>query len=93
MCVAAVFYWQINKVMTGSCTKGKATVLYAAFTLVPVVLYGALFLLLIGVEEFTDLAIIGEGYARTLPLIIVGGLAVTLLTSLLFSIVVFVLKR
>lgn len=64
MCVAAVFYWQITNVKTGKYTKGKAILMHATFTIAPLALYGIVFILLVGLEEFTDIGIIGEGYAR-----------------------------
>ena len=91
--VAAVFYWLMNKVKVGKCTKRKAIVLHSAHTIFPVVLYGAVFMLLIGVEEYTDMAIIGEGYARILPFVVLGGVAVVALTTLIFSLVVLAMKR
>ena len=91
-CVAVVFYLLINKVKLGRCTRIKAIALHAAFTILPLVLYGAVFILLIGIEEITDMAIIGEGYARTLPLVIVGGVAIALLATLIFTLVVLARK-
>jgi len=52
-----------------------------------------MFLVLVGIEELTDTAIIGEGYARTLPFIIIGGLSVTLLITLIFSLVLIFIKQ
>ena len=91
--VIAIFYWQINNVKAGKCRKRKAIVLHAIYTTVPVVLYVAVFMLLIGVEELMDIAIIGEGYARTLLFVIAGGVAIAFLATLIFSLVVFAMKR
>ena len=91
--IATVFYWQVKKVKAGECTKGKAIVLHAAYTMVPVVLYGVVFMVLVGIEEFTDIAIIGEGYARSLPIVIIGGVVVSFLATLVFSLVVLAMKR
>lgn len=90
--LVVLFYWQINNVKTGKCGKGRVIVLHAAYTIVPVVLYGAMFVVLVGVEEFTGTAIIGEGYARSLFFVIAGGVAVVLLSTLIFSIVVLSMK-
>ena len=92
-CVAAIFYGQINKVKTAKCTKVKAVVLNAAYAIAPVVLYGAVFIMLIDVGEITDTAIIGELYARTLSFVIAEGVAIVLLTTLIFSLVVLAMKR
>jgi len=91
--LTTLFYWQINKVKAGSRTKLKAVALHAAYTFAPVVLYGVMFMLLVGVEEFTDTAIIGEGYARTLVFVLAGGLALALLATLIFSLVVLTIKQ
>ena len=91
--VIAIFFWQINNVKTGKCRKRKAIVLHAIYITIPVVLYGAVFVLLIGAEELTDKAIIGEGYARTLPFVVVGGVAIACLATLVFSLVIFAMKQ
>ena len=91
--VAVVFYWQAKKVKAGKSTKGKAIGIYAAYTIAPVILYGAVFFALVGVEELTNTAIIGEGYARSLLFVIAGGVAVVLLATLVFSLVVLSIKR
>jgi hypothetical protein len=91
--VAAIFYWQLNNVKTGKCSKGKAIVLHAAYIAAPMVIYGAVFISLIGIEELTDRAIIGEAYARSLPFVIAGGVAVTALATLIFALVVLAMKQ
>lgn len=91
--VAVTFYWQAKKVMAGKSAKGKAIGTYAAYTIAPVILYGAAFFALVGVEEFTNTAIIGEGYARSLLFVMAGGVAVVLLATLVFSLVVLAMKR
>lgn len=89
----AIFFWQINKVKTGKCSKGKAIALHAAYIVAPIVIYGAAFICLAGVEELTGTAIIGEGYARTFPFVIAGGLAVTVLATLIFAPLVLAIKQ
>lgn len=91
--VGTVFYWQAKLVTAGKSTKGKAIGLHLVYTIAPVILYGVVFIALVGIEELTDTAIIGEGYARTLPFVIVGGLTVALLGTLIFSFVVIFIKR
>ena len=90
--IAVVFYWQVNKVKVVKNTKIKAIGLYAAYAIAPVILYGIVFIALVGIEEFADMSIIGEGYARSLLFVIVGGITVTIVTTLIFSIAVFVMK-
>ena len=91
--IAIVFYWQIKILKTGKNTKIKAIGLYAAYTIMPIILYGAVFITLVGIEELTNTAIISEEYARSLLFVIIGGIAVTIVTTLIFSIVVFVMKN
>ena len=91
--VAAIFYWQVKLVMTGKNSKRKAITLNLAYTITPIILYGVVFLALVGIEELADTAIIGEGYARTLPFIIIGGLIVTLLITSIFTLVLIFIKQ
>ena len=91
--IAIVFYWQIKILKTGKNTKIKAIGLYAAYTIMPIILYGAVFITLAGIEELTNTAIISEEYARSLLFVIAGGIAVTIVTTLILSIVVFVMKN
>lgn len=90
--IAIVFYWQIKVVKTDKSTKRKAIGLYAAYTIAPIILYGIVFLTLVGIEELTDTAIIGEGYARSLLFVIAGGFIVVIIATLLFSAVVLTIK-
>ena len=87
-----IFLWQINRVTAGKRTKKKAVVLHAAYTSIPIVLYGVVFILLIGLEELTDKAFIGEGFARTLPFAMVGGIAIAFVSTLIFALVVLAIK-
>ena len=89
----AIFFWQISNVKAGKHSKGKAIVLHAVYIAAPIVIYGAVFICLAGVEELTDTVIIGEGYARTFPFVIAGGMAVTVLATLIFAPVVMVIKQ
>lgn len=90
--IAVLFNWQVKMVKARKTAKGKAIGLYAAYSIAPIILYGVVFLALVAIEELTDAAIIGEGYARSLPFVIVGGLTVTLLATLIFTLVVMFLK-
>jgi hypothetical protein len=91
--VAATFYRLAGSVTTGKTTKGRAVILHAAYAIAPVLLYGTVFISLVGVEELTGAVIVGEGYARSLPFMIAGGMAVALLSTLVFSFVTLVLGR
>lgn len=89
--IAVIFYWNVKKVKSGKYTKRKAIGLYAAYTIAPVILYVIAFIVLIGIEELTGTAIIGEGYARSLLIVVVGGCGVAIVATLLFSAVVLAL--
>jgi len=91
--IVVIFYWQVKLVKAGKNSKRKAILLHLTYTITPIILYGVMFLVLVGIEELTDTAIIGEGYARTLPFIIIGGLSVTLLITLIFSLVLIFIKQ
>ena len=62
------------------------------YTIAPVIVYGIIFMVLVGIEELTDTAIIGEVYARSLLFVIVGGIAVTIIATLVFAVVVLIIK-
>ncbi|MEH6813343.1 MAG: hypothetical protein V7677_12500 [Motiliproteus sp.] len=90
--LAVVFYWQIRNVRRGKTSKKKAIGLYAGYTITSVVLYGSVFMALVGIEELTHTAIISEGYARTLLIVIVGGTIGVIISTLVLSIVLYFLK-
>ena len=70
----------------GAQGKIKATLGCFAYAILPLLAYVLVFLVLVGVEEWTSLALISEGFARSLlPVIGVGTLAVLCLT-LIFAI-------
>ncbi len=88
LCVPVLaFAWQYRKVRRGTRSRLKATLLYAIFSAVPVLLYVGVFLVLVGVEELTGSALIGEAYARSLVIVAIGGLGVVAIGSLLFAVV------
>lgn len=91
--VALIFYWRLKVFKESNISKGKAIVLYSAYALAPLTLYASIFAILVGIESLTDIALIGEGYARTLPIILAGGIAVLLITTIVFSIVVQAVKK
>ena len=83
-----VFVRQIHQVRNGVRGKAKGTALFFCFSLAPVLVYALVFLSLVGVEEVTKHAVIGEGFARTILLVVgIGTVEVLLLTGI-FAIVV-----
>ncbi len=91
--VVAVFYWHIRAVKTEKLKTGKAVVLNAVYIAAPIILYGVVFFVLIGVEEFTQKSMIGEMYARTLLIVLAGGVAIVMLTSIIFLLVALIVRK
>lgn len=90
---AAAFVWQIGRVRRGLCSRTRGVVMYAAYSAAPVVLFVAVFLLLVGVEELADTTLVGEGYARSLIIVAAGGTALVVLGSFVFAVFAFWLRR
>ena len=84
----ASFVWQFGKIRRGSSSRLKAIVSYAVWSAAPVLLYVCLFFVLVGIEEFFSVPLIGEEYARSLLLVVGGGLTLAVLGTVLFLIVV-----
>jgi hypothetical protein len=89
----AAFVLQIRRVRRGLCSRSRGVVLYAAYSAAPVVLFVAVFLLLVGVEELAETPLVGEGYARSLIIVAAGGAAFVVLGSIVFAAYTLVLKR
>jgi len=89
----AAFVLQIRRVRRGLCSRSRGVALYAAFSAAPVVLFVGIFLLLVGVEELTNTTLVGEGYARSLIIVITGGTAFVVLGSIVFAAYTLLLKR
>lgn len=81
-----VFARQLMQVRRGTQRKARATVLFFVYSMLPVLLYIACFLLLVGAEELTARPLIGEGFARMLVPLVVISVAEVLLLTLVFGI-------
>jgi len=88
----ASFVWQFRRIHRGVSSRFKGIVLYAAYSAVPVLMYIGVFLALVGVEELLNTSLIGEGYARSLMIVGVGGTALVIIGTIIFSIVVTFIK-
>lgn len=88
----ASFVWQFHRVHRGLSSRFKGTVLYAVYSAVPVVMYVGIFLALVGAEELFNSSLVGEGYARSLVIVGLGGAALVILGTVVFSIVVAFIK-
>jgi len=56
-------------------------------------MYIGIFLALVGVEELLNIYLVGEGYARSLMIVGVGGTALVIVGTIIFSIGVAFIKR
>jgi hypothetical protein len=81
-----VFVRQIQQVRRGTRRKFKAGLLLFSYSILPVLAYVVMFIILVGVEEYTKFSVISEGMARTLLPVITIGLAEVLLLTVIFAI-------
>ena len=88
----ASFVWQFHRVRRGLISRLKAIVLYAAYSTVPVLMYFGIFFALVGIEELLNTSLVGEGYARSLMIVSVGGTALIVAGTIAFSIAVAFIK-
>lgn len=87
-----VFARQIQQVRRGTRRKFKGAILFFSYSILPVLIYGLVFLVLVGVEELTRLSLITEGFARTLLPVIGIGSAEVLLLTVIFALAVCFLR-
>ena len=64
-----VFIRQIQHVRNGRRDKVRGTLRFFSFSLAPALAYALVFLALMGIEEVTKHALIGEAFARTVVLL------------------------
>jgi hypothetical protein len=62
------------------------------YSILPVLTYGLVFLVLVGVEELTKLSLITEGFARATLLVVGIGSAEVLLLTVFFAVAVWLLR-
>lgn len=87
-----VFARQVRRVRNGERGRGRGVLLFVAYSLLPIAAYILGFFALVGIEEVSGAALIGESFARTLPFAVGIGLLEVLLLTIVFSIVIFFLK-
>ena len=88
----ASFVWQFRRVHRGVSSRFKGIVSYTAYSTVPVLMYIGIFLTLVGFEELLNISLVDEGYARSLMIVGVGGIALVIVGTIIFSIVVAFIK-
>ena len=87
-----VFIRQIQHVRSGMRGKVRGALLFFCFSLMPVLAYALVFLALIATEEVTKHAVISEGFARTLLLVVGIGASEAVLLTGIFAIAVSLLR-
>lgn len=87
-----VFARQMQQVRRGTRRKLKGAILFFSYSILPVLTYGLVFLVLVGVEEFTSLPLITEWFARTLVLVVGIGSAEVLLLTVIFAVAVWFVR-
>ncbi len=76
-----------RRVRSGTLGRGGALLRCVGWTILPTLAYTALFFAMVGLEEVTGQALIAEEYGRSLLLLVAAGLALCILTTLIFGIV------
>lgn len=74
-----------KRIRFGRLAKSAALLRYAALVIAPIVLYAAIFILCIAVEEMTSWSPVSEEVARSFPLAIALGLLVWILGIVMFA--------
>ena len=88
-----VFFWQAQRLRRGVLSKGRAIMLFSLYSVTPIITYVVVFFLLVAIEEIANIAIITEGYARSLFLIAGLGLTWVLLITAVFTVAALFLDR
>lgn len=89
----AVLVRQLLCFRRGQRTRRAALLRCAVFSVLPAVLYVGVFLALVGVEELSGVALIGDGYARALPVVVVAGLGLTFAVTLVLALAMIFVRR
>jgi hypothetical protein len=79
------FIWQYRRVRRGLSSRFKGTVLYSAYAAAPVFLYVGVFIALAVIEEMLGTSLVGEGYARSLLMVGVGGILLVVAGTIVFA--------
>jgi hypothetical protein len=84
--------WIFIRTRTSQIPMRKALLRGALLSLLPLAIYVGLFFSLIGLEELTGKALVGEGLARSFLIVVGAGLTVWLLSGISLSLVLVVTK-
>lgn len=77
----------------GTLSLGKTTARFFLVSIVPLVLYALVFFLVAAIEEVSGAVVVGEGYARSLLLVLAIGITWVLLMTVVFAILGMFIKR
>lgn len=88
-----VLAWQIRRLRHGKLSKGRIVTTFFLMSVAPVALYAMAFFLAVAIEEISGTSVTGEGYARSLLLVLAVGGAWVLLVTAVFSILVALVRR
>jgi hypothetical protein len=83
-----IFIRQIKQVRSGAQRRVKGTLLFFAYSIVPALVYIAVFASLVGIEEFMNVPLVSEGLAMTFFLVAGIALVEVLLLTCLFALTV-----
>ncbi len=88
-----IFYWRFSRLKKENRTKLQSIILFAAYSIAPFILYVAVFFVLVAIEDVTTgIALIGEGYGRSIFFVAGGGIILTIILTILFSVIVYFIK-
>ncbi len=81
-----LFARKIQQVRSGAQGKMKATGMFFAWALIPVLTFALVLFALVGIEELIKAPLIGEGIARTAVFVVGIGLVEVLILTAIFAI-------
>lgn len=89
----AAFIWQLSRVRRGLSSRLKGIVWYAIYSWAPVLLFVGVYFALVGLEELLKTSLVGEGYARSVMMVGLGGIGFVILGTIVFAIVMVFIKN
>jgi len=88
-----IFYWRIRCLKKESRSGLQSIILFAAYSIAPFILYVVVFFALVTIEDVTTgIALIGESYGRSIIFVAGGGIILSIITTLIFSVTVYFIK-
>lgn len=82
-----------RRIKRGVLEKSRALWRYACLVIAPIIFYVLFFFVLVGLEELTHIGVITEGLARTFPILVGLGLAIWLVSILVFGVALVFVKN